>query len=102
MRSTALLAEAERNRTSQTEVLGLNGFEDRAAHQDGYASSTCTLTLSALLMLSTTSPRRPNGRCDQGLRGLADLEPTRTSRMFVVPGVRPPQSAEAQDLHLQP
>ena len=45
------VAEAERNRTSQTEVLGLNGFEDRAAHQDGYASLrprwglTCALTL---------------------------------------------------------
>src|SRR5689334_3796779 len=32
------LAEADGNRTHQTEVLGLNGFEDRAAHQDEYAS----------------------------------------------------------------
>jgi hypothetical protein len=33
------VAEAEGNRTPLTEVLGHNGFEDRAAHQDGYASS---------------------------------------------------------------
>ena len=41
------VAEAEGNRTPLTEVLGHNGFEDRAAHQDGYASSStaaCTLT----------------------------------------------------------
>ena len=33
------VAEAERNRTSQAEILDFNGFEDRAAHQDGYASA---------------------------------------------------------------
>ena len=32
------LAEADGNRTRQTEVLGLTGFEDRGAHQDTYAS----------------------------------------------------------------
>jgi hypothetical protein len=32
-------AEAEGNRTPQAEILGFNGFEDRTAHQDGYASS---------------------------------------------------------------
>lgn len=32
------MAEADGNRTRQTEDLGLNGFEDRAAHQDEDAS----------------------------------------------------------------
>jgi hypothetical protein len=32
------LAEADGNRTRQTELLGLVGFEDRDAHQDAYAS----------------------------------------------------------------
>lgn len=32
------LAETDRNRTCQTELLGLTGFEDRGAHQDTYAS----------------------------------------------------------------
>ncbi len=34
----ATSAEADGNRTRQTEILGLVGVEDRAAHQDGYAS----------------------------------------------------------------
>ena len=33
-----MLAEADGNRTRQTELLGLVGFEDRGAHQDTYAS----------------------------------------------------------------
>ena len=32
------LAEADGNRTRQTEMLGLTGFEDQGAHQDTYAS----------------------------------------------------------------
>ena len=32
------MAEADGNRTRQTELLGLVGFEDRDAHQDAYAS----------------------------------------------------------------
>ncbi len=32
------MAETDRNRTCQTEMLGLTGFEDRGAHQDTYAS----------------------------------------------------------------
>jgi hypothetical protein len=32
-------AEADGNRTRQTEILGLVGVEDRAAHQDEYASA---------------------------------------------------------------
>ena len=43
------VAEAEGNRTPLTEVLGHNGFEDRAAHQDGYASSENGSILSVLL-----------------------------------------------------
>lgn len=33
------MAEADGNRTRQTEILGLTGFEDRGAHQDTYAST---------------------------------------------------------------
>lgn len=33
------LAETDGNRTRQTELLGLTGFEDRGAHQDTYAST---------------------------------------------------------------
>lgn len=33
-----LVAEADGNRTRQTEMLGLTGFEDRGAHQDSDAS----------------------------------------------------------------
>jgi hypothetical protein len=33
------LAEADGNRTHQAEILGLTGVEDRAAHQDEYASA---------------------------------------------------------------
>ncbi len=33
-----LVAEADGNRTRQTEILGLTGFEDRGAHQDSDAS----------------------------------------------------------------
>jgi hypothetical protein len=33
------LAEADGNRTRLTQVLGHVGVEDRAAHQDGYASA---------------------------------------------------------------
>ena len=33
------MAETDRNRTCQTEILGLTGFEDRGAHQDTYASA---------------------------------------------------------------
>lgn len=29
-----LVAETDRNRTCQTEMLGLTGFEDRGAHQE--------------------------------------------------------------------
>ena len=32
------LAEADGNRTRQTEILGLTGFEDQGAHQDTDAS----------------------------------------------------------------
>nr|CEL22536.1 Selenide,water dikinase [Kibdelosporangium sp. MJ126-NF4] len=32
------MAEADGNRTRQRQVLPLNGFEDRAGHQTGYAS----------------------------------------------------------------
>lgn len=32
------MAEADGNRTRLAEILGHVGFEDRAAHQDGYAS----------------------------------------------------------------
>ncbi len=32
------MAEADGNRTRQTEMLGLTGFEDRGAHQDPDAS----------------------------------------------------------------
>jgi hypothetical protein len=42
------MAEAEGNRTPLTEVLGHNGFEDRAAHQDGYASSGSPVMLSSM------------------------------------------------------
>jgi hypothetical protein len=42
------IAEAEGNRTPLTEVLGHNGFEDRAAHQDGYASSGSPVMLSSM------------------------------------------------------
>ncbi len=31
---TKLVAETDRNRTCQTEMLGLTGFEDRGAHQE--------------------------------------------------------------------
>ena len=41
-------AEAEGNRTPLTEILGHNGFEDRAAHQDGYASSGSPVMLSSM------------------------------------------------------
>jgi hypothetical protein len=34
-----LVAEADGNRTRQTEILGLTGFEDRGAHQDSDAST---------------------------------------------------------------
>src|SRR5699024_10835016 len=37
-------AEADGNRTRQTEMLGLTGFEDRGAHQDTYASAAQTIT----------------------------------------------------------
>jgi hypothetical protein len=40
------LAEADGNRTRLTEMLGHNGFEDRAHHQTRYAS-TCTLSTIA-------------------------------------------------------
>ena len=33
------VAEADGNRTRQTEMLGLTGFEDRGAHQDADAST---------------------------------------------------------------
>src|SRR5699024_12765771 len=33
------MAEADGNRTRQTEMLGLTGFEDRGAHQDADAST---------------------------------------------------------------
>lgn len=36
------LAEADGNRTRQTELLGLVGFEGRDAHQDAYASELTT------------------------------------------------------------
>ena len=32
------MAEADGNRTRQTEILGLTGFEDQGAHQDTDAS----------------------------------------------------------------
>ena len=35
---SAMMAEADGNRTRQTEILGLYGFEDRARHQTRYAS----------------------------------------------------------------
>ena len=38
MATEGCLAEADGNRTRQTELLGLVGFEDRGAHQDTYAS----------------------------------------------------------------
>ncbi len=38
------LAEADGNRTRQTELLGLTGFEDRGAHQDTYASASECIT----------------------------------------------------------
>jgi hypothetical protein len=41
------VAEAEGNRTPLTEILGHNGFEDRAAHQDGYASSGSLAMISS-------------------------------------------------------
>jgi hypothetical protein len=34
------MAEADGNRTRQTEILGLVGVEDRAAHQDEDASAS--------------------------------------------------------------
>src|SRR5699024_10184129 len=37
--SFAHVAETDRNRTCQTKLLGLTGFEDRGAHQDTYAST---------------------------------------------------------------
>ena len=39
-----MLAEADGNRTRQTEMLGLTGFEDRGAHQDTYASAAECIT----------------------------------------------------------
>src|SRR5699024_4090803 len=38
------MAEADENRTRQTEMLGLTGFEDRGAHQDTYASAAQAIT----------------------------------------------------------
>lgn len=32
------MAETDKNRTCQTKILDLTGFEDRGAHQDTYAS----------------------------------------------------------------
>lgn len=57
------MAEADGNRTRQTELLGLTGFEDRGAHQDTYASgSECITALgrprsSLLSSLSVPAPR---------------------------------------------
>jgi len=61
------MAETERNRTSQTEILGLNGFEDRAAHQDGYASSRCIRSVSA--RLCNGLPPNTSGRVTRPPRG---------------------------------
>jgi hypothetical protein len=49
------VAEAEGNRTPLTEVLGHNGVEDRAAHQDGYASS------GDAVMISTSGEEQTKG-----------------------------------------
>src|SRR5690606_31001591 len=43
-RRTADLAEADGNRTRQTEMLGLTSFEDWGAHQDTYASAGDDIT----------------------------------------------------------
>ena len=38
------MAEADGNRTRQTELLGLTSFEDWGAHQDTYASDRDDIT----------------------------------------------------------
>ena len=52
------VAEADGNRTHQRQELPLNGFEDRAAHQDEYASDMDLSSPSRGLM----SPRSRGGR----------------------------------------
>jgi hypothetical protein len=53
---TGQVAEAERNRTSQAEILDFNGFEDRAAHQDGYASSNSPVMIPTPVIAPESVP----------------------------------------------
>src|SRR3954470_21756984 len=60
------LTEADGNRTRQTELLGLTGFEDRGAHQDPDASkrmltlpgSPSVVVASPTSLRSAGAPRR--------------------------------------------
>jgi selenide, water dikinase len=55
------LAEADGNRTHLARRADHNGFEDRGAHQDAYASTTHAIGSSARLRraVGTMAPRRP-------------------------------------------
>lgn len=54
-----LVAEADGNRTRQTEILGLTGFEDRGTHQDTDASATEIITAAVSNRLLGKHALRP-------------------------------------------
>ncbi len=87
------VAEAEGNRTPLTEVLGHNGFEDRAAHQDGYASSGSP----AMIPTPFTAPESVHELQIYLVRGArGDLDaPRRTKRSVPAPPIRDESSIAA-------
>ena len=58
----AQVAEADGNRTRQTEMLGLTGFEDQGAHQDTDASVGQTITVAPGSPASPGAPMRDRAR----------------------------------------
>src|SRR5699024_2138002 len=71
------VAETDRNRTCQTKVLGLTGFEDRGAHQDTYASTTQSSRLGNMTPKLTSfaagggcACKIPAGQLESAIAGL--------------------------------
>ena len=63
-RGALRLAEADRNRTCQTEMLGFTGFEDRGAHQEPGRLPWCVSIIGAL----ESWVRRGDGRAGSARR----------------------------------
>src|SRR5205085_1837395 len=90
------LAEADGNRTRLTEMLGHNGFEDRARHQTRYASGT---TLGMPFPDGGRGLLSARGPAESSVPGLAAAEPgdrprqARPGRRRAVPAQQGPRAA---------